>query len=290
MSGMTELARMGDGLRGRQPLSISGASYYLRAPRMSLKFPTGLFWSDVDLVDISFWQGKVDFVKMKQSGIRGVIIRAGQNIWVDEMFEENWAGAKSAGLPRGSYWFYDSRSDPKIQADLYRETLKDDLGELPLTADYEENYKGSWGGWKNLYNFLERLKSTGKKLSWEKIWIYTGYWYWMAQSPQSDPAALNYFSHYQLFLAWYTTNPAAVRIPKPWKDAILWQWGTPAEGIQRGVSSTEIDMDKFTGTLDEFEQLAGVTLPPVEPPKPSPDSFGVLMLKDGRQFDVTERK
>ncbi len=29
----------------------------------------------------------------------------------------NWQGAKAAGLMRGSYWFYDSRTSPKRQAE-----------------------------------------------------------------------------------------------------------------------------------------------------------------------------
>ena len=44
---------------------------------------------------------------------RGVIIRAGQNLWEDNKFKISWQGAKSAGLLRGSYWFYDSRANPK---------------------------------------------------------------------------------------------------------------------------------------------------------------------------------
>lgn len=257
--------RKGEGLRQSRHLSMAGVLQYPRAPRLDL--PQGLFWSDVDLADVSFYQGKIDFAKMKASGIKGVIIRAGQNVWVDKRFVENWQAAKEAGLPRGSYWFYDSRADPKAQADLYRQTLGDDLGELPLVADYEENYNGAYKGWRNLYNFLERLKSTGAKLSWDKVWIYTGYWYWMANSPQNDAAALNYFSHYKLWLAYYTINPANVRIPKPWADKTVktWQWGTPTEGIERGVETTEIDMNKFTGTLDDFNTFFGLSETPTPP-------------------------
>lgn len=273
---------MGDGLRS-QSYSLAGLTYYPRAPRMSLKLPMGLFWSDVDVTDVSFWQEEIDFAAMKRSGIKGVFIRAGQNLWVDKRFEENWAKAKAAGLPRGSYWFYDSRAEPKAQADLYRETLKDDLGELPLVADYEDNYRGQWGGWKNLYNFLERLKSTARKLSYEQVWIYTGYWYAMANLPQNDPAALNYFSHYRLWLAWYATNPANVRIPKPWKDAQLWQWGTPADGFARGVNTIEIDMNKFTGTAEEFDQLAGTA--PDAPPAPARVKRAVI---EGTDFAIRE--
>ena len=59
--------RMGEGLRQSRHLSMAGVLQYPRAPRLDL--PQGLFWSDVDLADVSFYQGKIDFAKMKASGI-----------------------------------------------------------------------------------------------------------------------------------------------------------------------------------------------------------------------------
>ena len=73
--------------------------------------------------DVSFYQDSpttpqgIDFIRMNQAA-DFVIIRAGQNLWPDSDFKENWQRAKQAGLPRGSYWFYDSRADPKQQAEL----------------------------------------------------------------------------------------------------------------------------------------------------------------------------
>lgn len=247
---MTTEKRINQALRETSHPSVAGALHYLNAPRLNM--PQGLFWSDVDLADVSFWQGKIDFDTMQRSGVRGVIIRAGQNVWVDRQFDANWQGAKAAGLPRGSYWFYDSRVKPEAQADLYLELLKRDPGECPLVVDYEENFRGPFRGWNGLYRMLERLRRARPD---RKIWIYTGYWYWMANSPQNKPAALAYFKQFPLWLAWYSTDPKRVRIPKPWKDAVLWQWGTPPEGIQRGVQSKEIDMNKFTGTREEFDAL-----------------------------------
>ena len=114
--------------------------------------------------DVSFYQDDdstpegIDFQKMKESAAF-VIIRVGQNQWIDSDFRTNWAAAKQAGLPRGSYWFYDSRIDPKRQAELWAEALKDDPGELPLCADFEENYGGAHAGWRKWYTFLENLKN-----------------------------------------------------------------------------------------------------------------------------------
>ena len=58
--------------------------------------------------DISFYQDDnetpqgVDFVKMR-TVTDWVIIRAGQNTWIDPDFKTNWTNAKAAGLRRGSY-------------------------------------------------------------------------------------------------------------------------------------------------------------------------------------------
>ncbi|MEW5938916.1 MAG: GH25 family lysozyme, partial [Chloroflexota bacterium] len=78
--------------------------------------------------DISFYQNEpdtpqgVNFQTLKQ-GSDFVIIRAGQNLWPDPDFKYNWMEAKKVGLPRGCYWFYDSRADPKRQAELWFDLL-----------------------------------------------------------------------------------------------------------------------------------------------------------------------
>lgn len=242
---------MGEGLRGRWNLSPRGLFHSFFAERLSL--PQGLFWSDVDLTDVSFWQGQIDFGAMKRSGIRGVFIRAGQGAWVDRRWMDNWTNARQ-WLPRGSYWFFDSRTTPKAQADLYCEVTKEDRGELPMVVDYEENYRGRHSGWRNLYDMIERMRAND--IPQKRIWIYTGYWYWMANSP-TKTAQLNYFRQYKLWLSSYTTNPKRVRIPRPWmnEDVILWQWGTPVEGIERGTQSKEIDMNKFMGDESDYASL-----------------------------------
>ena len=93
--------------------------------------------------DVSFYQDdpgtpqEINFERMNQAADY-VIIRAGQNLWIDSDFRNNWRRAKEAGLPRGSYWFYDSRADPKQQAELWVNAMGGDFGELPLFLDLEE--------------------------------------------------------------------------------------------------------------------------------------------------------
>src|SRR5689334_6683785 len=74
--------------------------------------------------DVSFYEDDpetpqgIDFIKMRANA-GFVIVRAGQNLWPDPDFKINWREAKKAGMPRGSYWFYDSRVDPKRQAEIW---------------------------------------------------------------------------------------------------------------------------------------------------------------------------
>ena len=59
-------------------------------------------------IDISQWQGSIDFKKVKESGIDFVIIKAGgsdSGFYKDKMFETNYREAKAAGLSVGAYYF-----------------------------------------------------------------------------------------------------------------------------------------------------------------------------------------
>ncbi len=235
---------------------------YIRSAR-TLRVTPQVMNSGVELTDVSFYQKVIDFNRMKLAGMQGTIIRAGQNVWKDPYFDANWGNAKKAGLPRGSYFFYDSRVPPKGQGDLYWSMIKNDPGELFAAADFEESYAGPYAGWRNLYDFMERLLSNG--LPQKMLWIYTGYYYWLDHSPQTDLSALAWFSQFPLWLAWYTTNPAYVKIPRPWPDAQLWQYGTPARGAEVGVKTAEIDMNLWTGDQKSYWNyfnLGGEVIPP----------------------------
>lgn len=220
------------------------------------------------LLDVSKWQGVIDFVKMITAGAHGVILKCGQGMFKDIQFDFSWMRAKLAGIPRGSYWFYDSRVDPKVQAANWWNWIKADKGELMHFADYEENYLGAYKGWRSFKIFLQEFQRLSNLPS-SKIGIYTGYYYWIANSP-TTLAELNWFAQFPLWLAWYTNNPANVTIPRPWTSLILWQYGTPANGPKYGVESEEIDENNFNGDMLAYKTRFGldgsVILPPVEPP------------------------
>ena len=59
-------------------------------------------------IDVSKWQGEVDFRKVKADGYDFVIISAGYGMYSwqkDSYFETNYKNAKAAGLGVGAYWY-----------------------------------------------------------------------------------------------------------------------------------------------------------------------------------------
>ncbi|MDP1545244.1 MAG: SH3 domain-containing protein [Anaerolineales bacterium] len=229
--------------------------------------------------DVSFYQDDpqtpqgIDFTKMRQNA-GYVIIRAGQNLWSDRDFKVNWREAKLAGLPRGSYWFYDSRIDPKKQAELWVSLFSGDFGELPLWADFEDNYGGGFKGWKNWYNFIERVKELAPG---REIGIYTAYYYWVENtvSVGIPNASLQYFKQYPLWIANYgVTKPL---VPKPWDDWTLWQFTDNGDGFIYGVESKNIDLNYFNGDAAAFKQRFNVTDMPIPDPQPLSKYFRVTV-------------
>lgn len=95
------------------------------------------------VVDLSKWNGAVDFNKVKASGIKGVILRAGFGRSItqkDSRFEEYYRLAKMAGLYVGAYWYSYTLtvSEAVTEAKCFLEAVKGKQFELPLYFDIEE--------------------------------------------------------------------------------------------------------------------------------------------------------
>lgn len=206
---------------------------------------------DVVILDISFYQRTANFQTMKNNGVSGVIIRAGQNAWPDTCAERFMSDAEAVNMPIGSYWFYDSRAEPEDQAEMWKAVLKNHDTKLRCWADYEENYGGEFKGWRQFYNFLEACK---KVMPGRKFGVYTGYYYWLEHSPLTA-GELNYFAQYPLWEAWYINDISFVKIPRPWTKMTFWQKTSSENGTKYGVGSLEVDMNLFIGTRDEFNQM-----------------------------------
>lgn len=252
--------------------------------------------------DLSFYQGEtVDFVKMKNAGVKGVILRAGQNLWTDSTFELNRAKAEDAGMPWGSYFFFDSRVPAQDQADNWANILGGNYGQLDHSADYEENYGGNYGGWVNLYKFITRFQAK-TSLDDIRVPVYTGYYYWLSsgKAPIGIPESMAWFANHPLWLAWYTDNPDVVKIPQPWTAVFpsFMRWQYSPKGIIDGVPGN-VDMNNHNGSEENYNQFYNLTSPP--PPTvtdmytievtPSLDGYGIAdVSRNGETVIITMKE
>lgn len=222
----------------------------------------------VTLFDVSFWQDndytpyKINFQAMRFNGGDGVILRAGQNVWVDEDYLDYARAADEAGLPRGAYWFYDSRVDPITQANLFADAVnRSGFPKLGIWADFEERYGGPYRSESHFKQFTDRLKTLFPN---KLIGIYTAYYYWMERTTS---VTRMYFSQFPLWVAHYRT--AIPLVPPPWNVTgyKIWQYTDQGDGELFGAESKEIDMNVFAGTLEDYKRFFSLDgYVPSEPP------------------------
>ena len=91
-------------------------------------------------IDISVYQQKVDFEKVKKSGIEFVIIRGAIGTRKDTMFESHYSDAKNAGLKVGCYYYTLAKNvaEAKGEADVFLSCIKGKQFEYPIYFDIED--------------------------------------------------------------------------------------------------------------------------------------------------------
>lgn len=95
-------------------------------------------------IDISKWQGSINWTEVKKDGTEFAIIREG---WgkkspnqIDKRFKENYEGAKAVEIPIGSYHYSyaDSVDDAKREAEFCLENIRGMQFEYPIVLDIED--------------------------------------------------------------------------------------------------------------------------------------------------------
>ena len=120
-------------------------------------------------IDVSRWQGEIDWKAVKTSGIEFVILKAGGSdagFYIDAKFEQYFTGAKAAGLPVGAYYYVGkyciSREDGIADAKRFLEIIKNKLFEYPVYIDLEETSPASRSGATDAcIGFCETMEKAG---------------------------------------------------------------------------------------------------------------------------------
>lgn len=189
-------------------------------------------------IDISKWQGEVDFKKVKNSGVEFVILRMGvmknkdTPLAIDNTFETNYKNAKEAGLKVGVYVYSESNTIDKAveNAEFVIENLKGDKLDFPVCFDWE-----CWAYFNeleiNLYRLNEMYDAFSNKL---KDAGYDTMLY----------ASENYLNNTWLDLKDYTIWAAKYSNKKPSisRNYILWQ--NTDKGRVDGIEGN-VDLDVY---------------------------------------------
>lgn len=152
-------------------------------------------------IDVSKWQGDIDFSKLKNAGVEFVIIRVGSSNgingenFVDSKFVQNIENANSVGIPVGVYFYSYANSVDRAVSDAkwIIDQIKDYKVELPIAFDWENwgsfnKYELSFFGLTNMAKkFMDTVKSSGydamlysSKTYLENIWMSVDYPVWLA--------------------------------------------------------------------------------------------------------------
>jgi len=200
----------------------------------------------VEGIDVSYWQGGIDWTAVKSSGRVFAIARISDGTYMDTRFDENWAAMKTVGLIRGAYQFFRPGQDPNTLADIVIGKVgKLGDGDLPVTLDVEATDGQSAATIiSKMHTWLDKVEAaTGKKPI-----IYTGKYFW-----QDNVANSKDFVDHPLWIAAY--GPTCPNLPDGvWSNWTMFQYTDKASvsGISGGV-----DGDKFNGTLADLKRLAG---------------------------------
>ncbi len=120
-------------------------------------------------IDVSSWQGTIDFQKVRDAGYQFVIIRAGYG-WLisqkDEKFEANYRNASAAGLFVGTYWrsYAENVEAAGTEAEVCLQAISGKRFEFPVFFDFEEYYafaKGKEICSEMVSEFCGRLEKAG---------------------------------------------------------------------------------------------------------------------------------
>jgi GH25 family lysozyme M1 (1,4-beta-N-acetylmuramidase) len=211
----------------------------------------------IEGIDVSHWQGDVDWQAVKKSGRQFAFAKATEGrSMVDKKFEQNWRRMKEARLIRGAYHFAKPTTAAKPQARHFHKTVRPEPGDLPLVLDLED---GEEIGPKRLEAWVRDFVAEIEALSGKPPIIYSG-GFWKSH--------LNHMTDNLGCLLWLPQYGPKAENPRAWRKWTFWQYSDGSINAARlkpvpGVGQN-CDRNRFQGTVAQLRKFTfdnGVVTP-----------------------------
>ncbi len=217
-------------------------------------------------IDVSEWQGEIDFARVKEAGIEVVYIRAGQGFsYEDAQFERNYEQARRYGFKIGVYHYMTARSveAARTQAQFFVSLISGKQIDCRLAMDFESFGSLSRSQINEIaLAYMEEVK----RLSGKEVVVYSNTYdatYVFNSEVAREP----------LWVAQY-----GVSEPQDngnWENWVGYQYSST--GRVSGINGN-VDLDEFTEDilLDTVEEV-----PEVEAPKCNKEDRILYKVRSG---------
>ncbi len=196
-------------------------------------------------VDVSRWQGNIDWPKLRTQGANFVWIKAtdgGDHL--DPMFRRNWNAAALAGVPRGAYHFFYWCRTASSQADWFIRNVPKTKGALPPVLDVEWNHLSECKKRPSREQVLEKMQVFMDRLEkhyGQRPIIYTAPDFYRDNLKGAFP-------NHPFWLRSVAAHPSKVY---PGRDWVFWQYS--GSGLSHGVDE-RIDLNVFVGSEGQWRK------------------------------------
>ena len=218
-------------------------------------------------IDVSQWQGDIDWEKAKAAGVDFAMLRAG---WgqgsVDTKFKRNISECNRLGIPCGIYWFsYAYTPEMAAKEALFAlEAVRPYRLEYPIAFDYEGDSqstakKNGVAVTKELVSSLARAFCQTVEKAGYYAMVYTNPAY-LAQYYDAEIPKL-----FDIWLAQWPTKPELSA--KPAQAGGIWQYSS--SGSVNGISG-RVDMDAAYLNYPDVIAAAGMNKPGGSQTAPAP--------------------
>ncbi len=203
--------------------------------------------SDI-IMDVSRWQKRIDWDKVKASGlVSGVMLRALGNSakdapskpYIDPYFARNYAECKRLGIPCGVYYYCKAVNVAEADAELalLRKVLTGKTVQLPVAVDIEDSYVQAPLDKQTLTDIAAHALAAIEQMGFYAM-LYTGL-YFGRDNLYMTGAALK---KYDVWLARYPKDKTKTKPEdKPKTDYAFGMWQYTSSARVPGVSG-DVDL------------------------------------------------